>query len=825
MHPTRRRTTSALGTPGARATALIASLALAASTVVAVTPAAAQDADQDAEQDAEQDAPEVRDMPDNARGVVPPSDSPLAFMDPGPAPDRAPMRTTEQNLPDLPDGVSVEKVEWITDRWVKLHINSAAMPEETVKVQVHLARDWYSQPDKTFPSVWQLGPLYSDENESAWSYASDAVRFYADKNVNLVLPIGGGGSFFTDWQAPDGGKNFQWETFLTKELPPILEQGWRTNERRAVNGLSMGATGAMVLAGRNAEMFDFAASFSGYLDSTSPGMANAFGMIAGQAGFDATKMWGPYYSAEWYAHDPKLLVRNFKREGTRVYVAAGNGTAGAWDEDTQIPGSPDNIQGGGMEAASRVTSQTFVNAAKLAGVDVISKFRPNGTHIWPYWEYEMMQTWGPMAESLGLDESDGSVECEATGKFDEAVERYRDNENNYDLGDCISEVYEITDDDGEVNGTAQDFRGGVLYLKGGELDDPEAGEDEAIATWGRTSGKYREVGGPDSWLGWPTAPDSRGRDDGAWAHFENGHIYWHAVQGDAGPVTMRDDIFEKWGTTEYEWGPWGYPVSEERDITIGGETGQVQDFENGIAVRTPDGDVRLLHGAIAERYLDLGAGDRNRLGFPTGDHGTTHVPGNYTDFDNGVIYWAQNHGTSVLYHGPIYDAYREQGFEGGDLGFLVEDEVINADGSREAVFENGTLRADADGNVTEEAGAIQEKFDSLTSAQKSRLGEGKDYGTTRESPAGTSGRYRNYDNGVIYWSQEHGAVLIFHSGVLDFYAATNHESGPYGFLVEDETVNSDGSREAVFEEGTVTMDADGNVTGSLEDPEDDSGEE
>lgn len=720
MTPTSRRRKPAL-----RSTAVIATFALSLSSAIVVAPASAQDADgtESSESAPESEGSElggsgtegsgaqgsVTDAPSDTRGVVPPEDSPLAFMDPGPAPDRSPMSITEQDLPGLPDGVSVEKVEWINDRWAKLYINSAAMPEEPVQVQVHLARDWYSHPEKTFPSVWQLGPLYSDENESAWSYATDAVRYYADKNVNLVLPVGGGGSFYSDWQSPDGGKNFQWETFLTEELPPILEQGWRTNERRAINGLSMGATGATILAGRHADMFDFVGSFSGYLDTTSPGMPNAFGMITGQAGFDATKMWGPYYSREWYAHDPKLLVRNFKKEGTRVYVAAGNGTAGNWDEDTQIPGSPDNIQGGGMEAASRVTSQTFVNAAKGAGVDVISKFRPNGTHTWPYWEYEMMQTWPYMAESLGLEEDDGSVECEAEGKFADAVERYRTNENNWDLGDCISDVYEIKDDDGEVIGTAQDFRAGVLYLKGGKVDDPDAGEDEAIATWGRTSAKYRDVGGPDSWLGWPKEPDSWGRDGGAWAQFENGYIYWHSVQGDAGPVTLRRDVYEAYKDKEFEYGPWGYPISEERDITVDGETGQVQDFENGIAVRTAGNDVRMLHGAIAQRYLDLNDDDRDRLGFPTGDHSETHVPGYFTDFDNGVIYWSQEHGTAIIHHGPIFDRYRELGFEGGRLGFLVEDETVNADGSREAVFENGTLRADADGNVTESDGSGQDE--------------------------------------------------------------------------------------------------------------------
>ncbi|MDN6258282.1 MAG: hypothetical protein L0J31_00675 [Corynebacterium sp.] len=778
----------------------------------------AQDTAQEAAQEAAQDdsgvSPEAAAAAEAATDTAP-ENSPLAFMDPGAAHEREPLSVTEQDLPGLPDGVSVEKVEWITDRWVKLHINSAAMPGETVKVQVHLARDWYSSPEKTFPSVWQLGPLYSSEDESAWSYATDAVRFYADKNVNLVLPIGGGGSFFTDWQSADGGKSFKWETFLTKELPPILEQGWRTNDRRAVSGLSMGATGAMVLAGRNAEMFDFAASFSGYLDTSSPLMPRAFGMITDQAGYDARKMWGNYYSPEWFTHDPKLLVGNFRRAGTTVYVAAGNGLAGAWDAQGDIPGSAADINSGAMEAASRVTSQTFVNFANLAGVKTVTKFRPNGTHTWPYWEYEMKQAWPYMADALGLDESDTSVQCEAEGAFAEAVERYRTNKNNYDLGDCISEVYEIRNEDGKVTGTAQDFRGGVVYLKDGA--DEETG---AVATWGRTGAKYRELGGPNSWLGYPVEPDSWARDGGAWAQFEHGFIYWSQVQDGKGPVTVAQDVVDKWSATNWEYGAWGYPVAPEEDITVAGRTGQVQRFENGAALRTPDGDVHLLHGAIAARYLGTDAtsvAQREELGFPTGDHSATHVPGYFTDFDNGVIYWSQEYGTALIRHGALFDAYRREDFERGRYGFLTGDETVASDGSRRADFTGGTLFTvgGADGGNTVYTlpnRAIAERYDELDGPD-GLLGlpdMDRTPGDTAASPEGTRGQFRDFEHGVLYTSDK-GTFVIRHGALFDAYRAQGYEGGELGFITGDYTGHADGSASVEFEGGTLVQDPDGTV--------------
>lgn len=761
-----------------------------------------------------QDAPEaLMDSPDQVqdegRGVRAPENSPLAFMDPGDAPDRGIMRTTVPDNSGLPDGTSVEKVEWITERWVKLYIHSSNMPGRTMQVQIHLARDWYKDPERTFPSLWQLGPLYSREDESAWSYSTDAVSFYSDKNVNVVMPIGGGGTFYSDWVNDVDGKPIKWESFLMDELIPILKTQWRTNDKRGINGLSMGGTSAAVLAARHPDKFNFMASFSGYLDTTSVGMPQLFGMIDKEAGYDVTDMWGPYYSRQWREHDPKLLVRGMK--GMGIYVAAGNGFTGAHDNPGVLPSVPADLRSATMESMARVTSQSFVNAAKVAGVDVTTRWRPTGTHIWPYWTHEMKESWPMAARYLGLGEEDEAVECESTGKFAEAVERYQTNQNNYDLGDCISEVYEIKDDDGEVIGAAQDYRNGVLYLKGGEVDDTTAGADEAVATWGRTSAKYRTEGGPAGWLGWPVEPDSRGKGGGAWAQFEEGFIYWSNVQQGAGPVTMKMDVYDEWAKTNHEYGPYGYPVSGERDITVDGKTGQIQDFEDGAAVRLPGDDetsgaVRLLAGGIAERFEDLPAADRARLGWPTNSTGTMYDNvGKFNDFDHGVVY-STSYGDYVLYHGPIFNHYKGQGFEGGDLGKLVSDETINADGSRVAEFEGGTVRADAEGNITtdESNSAVENKYDSLTREQKEALGTAVnnnpwDSGTTPASPQGTSGRYQNYENGVIYTSHL-GTYVIVHGTVWDAYSAQGNESGPLGFITGDYF----GTGTATFEGGTLT---------------------
>ncbi len=609
--------------------------------------------------------------------IAPPAASPLSELDPGPAPERG-VLTTEiaPDVPGLPEGVEVTRVEWLDSHWANVSVTSPAMGGEVQKVQIHLARDWYSDPTREFPSLWMFGGLWGSDTENGWSYRSDAVKFFADKNVNLVLPVGGSGSFYTDWQQPDNGQNYQWETFLTRELPPVLAQ-WRTrDDQRAVVGLSMGATGAVNIATRNPDMFDAVGSFSGYLDTTSPGMPQLFDQTLGSAGFDATKMWGPYYSADWFAHDPKLAAGALR--GKLVYVSAGNGKPGAHSD----PGEHPEIIADHMEAGSRVTSQTFVNAAKLAGVDVVTRWRPDGTHDWPYWQPELHEMWPMIAEKWGLEDSDVAAECVVEGAFLATVER-RGEES---VGDCTGNAY-----DGPDGGRIQDFRNARLFLA--------AGSDTAYAQWGRTGALYSSMGGPASWLGYPVS-EEEGLSKGVFVRYEHGRIHW---TGEYGAVAVRDDVIAAWARKNWEHG-FGYPVAAEKDIrgADGKVIGQSQRFERGTIIRnTASGEVFSVQGLIGDRYLELG-GPVSVLGFPVRDEETLGDPqGAYSAFENGLMYYSDNSGTHLLLNGPLLEAWKDAGYEHADgLGYPTSDEVVGADGSRYCDFERGRITVDADGVAT-----------------------------------------------------------------------------------------------------------------------------
>ncbi len=166
----------------------------------------------------------------------------------------APAHSAPAHAAPVPSGVRVTKTEWLTSRRVAIWVHSPAMNED-IQVQIYVGRDWNIDPGKSYPQLLMLDGLRARDDANGWTLETDVEDFFADKNVNMILPVGGESSFYTDWDKPDNGKNYQWETFLTQELPPILENDWRSTADRGVVGLSMGGTAAMMLAQRHPEMF------------------------------------------------------------------------------------------------------------------------------------------------------------------------------------------------------------------------------------------------------------------------------------------------------------------------------------------------------------------------------------------------------------------------------------------------------------------------------------------------------------------------------------------------------------------------------------------
>lgn len=598
----------------------------------------------------------------------------LGMPKPMPGPERTPFKVDTPAVANLPSGVSVDKVEWYTDHHVIAHIRSAAMPEKPIQVEILLPRDWYRDKERTFPSVYHLDGMASFDDYSGWIRATNIERFYEDKNVLVVMPAGGTSSFYSDWDQPDNGQNYKWESFITKELVPVITNGFRGNNERGIIGISMGATGAYNVAAHSPELWKFAGSLSGYLDMTSPGMPQAIALaMKNTGGYDATKMWGPLGSQRWKDNDPKLNIDKLK--GMSLYISAGNGNTGEWDVPSQIdPTKPDNPTGYALEVLSRMTSETFIRNAREKGIEPVVNFRSSGTHTWPYWQFEVSQAWPTLADALQLPESDRGAVCRVGGEIEKAVASLPG------IGTCLSDEYGVA-----KNGVAQDFTGGTAYWH------PDSG---AHVVWGRIGSRYNELGGPSSPLGYPVTnelatPDGSGR----FVHFEKGSIYW-TPEGGAHEVT--GDIMNVWGKAGFETGPLGYPVANHRDIP----GGVAQDFQGGTIVKIGGEEPRIVRGEIGRVYKELG-GAESDLGLPVDGDEVKLTRGAFQRFEHGAIYWTPETGAQPVRSNDITDHWGSTGYENGPFGYPVGPLQPVKAGGLEQQFEGGWIRQ-LNGKIVEE---------------------------------------------------------------------------------------------------------------------------
>ena len=312
-----------------------------------------------------------------------------------------------------------------------------------------------------------------------------------------------------------------------------------------------------------------------------------------------------------------------------------------------------------------MTTQNFVNAAKKADVPVTTKFRPSGTHTWPYWQFEMTQAWPQAAEALGTEVN--APECKAEGE----IGKFR--EANSALGDCLTGEYAVE------GGRAQDFREGRVFWS----------EDTgAHAVTGRIGAAYQAADGPKGELGLPTSSEKKTPDGvGRYTTFEHGTIYWspktgaHAVSG---------KILDLWSENGSELGDLGYPTSDA--VRNPNKEGVSQGFQNGTVFQAADGDPRIVEGAILDKYKDLGY-ENSDLGYPTSDEiSLSNGGGALSRFENGGIYWSPNTRAHAVPYGQIFDAWGEEGFENGRLGYPVSDVQSVPGGGQEVEFEHGKIR-------------------------------------------------------------------------------------------------------------------------------------
>lgn len=297
-----------------------------------------------------------------------------------------------------PNGAKVTKKVQRGLHRTDLKVKSAAM-KATIPVAV-------LSPGGVAPrgTLYLLDGADAGEQVSDWITKGGAERFFAGRNVNVVMPAGGAGSFYTNWirRDPKLGKP-QWETFLTEELPKVIAEQFGSNGRNAVMGLSMGGQSAFALATRHPDLYNGVASLSGCPPVSGPANEAYVRTTVAKSGADATNMWGSPGGARWSAHDPSKRLDALR--GKAIYLSAGSGAVGPLDFTVKRApeDGPEEAQiatGSALEVGAYRCSLEFATQLSAAGIAYTPGFRLIGTHSWPYWSRELEPAWAALAPAI-----------------------------------------------------------------------------------------------------------------------------------------------------------------------------------------------------------------------------------------------------------------------------------------------------------------------------------------------------------------------------------------------------------------------------------------
>jgi uncharacterized protein with LGFP repeats len=199
--------------------------------------------------------------------------------------------------------------------------------------------------------------------------------------------------------------------------------------------------------------------------------------------------------------------------------------------------------------------------------------------------------------------------------------------------------------------------------------------------------KYAKLGGSNGPLGVPTSAIYKCKDGvGLYQNFTRGALYYHPSFGDA--YAVYGGIYQKWVSLGAEGGFLGYPYIDETGSSDG--VGRFNHFQNGSIYWTPSTGAHEIHGAIRQRWAEMGA--EKAFGYPVTDE--TKTPdgvGRYNHFSaGGSIYWTPNTGAHEVY-GAIRVKWASMGWEKSFLGYPLTGEQDVAGGGRINYFQGGTI--------------------------------------------------------------------------------------------------------------------------------------
>jgi S-formylglutathione hydrolase FrmB len=275
------------------------------------------------------------------------------------------------------------KREQLDPRLQELTFSTPALAAET-HVRILLPAGYGASGHARYPVLYLLHGAIDDYK--SWTDKGDAEAITKAYPLIVVMPDAGQYGNYTDWYNDGAFGQPMWETWHIRQLVPWVDAHYRTIAKRsgrATAGLSMGGGGAMSYAARHPGMFVSASSFSGAVDTNSPGVqpvTQASGLSDGSHTPGAIYGLRSTDEVRWRAHNPWDLAGNLR--GLKLTLRTGNGQ----------PGGPGGDTGDPVEAEVHTESVNMHD--QLVGLRIPHVWDDYGAggHAWYYWQRDLRQT-------------------------------------------------------------------------------------------------------------------------------------------------------------------------------------------------------------------------------------------------------------------------------------------------------------------------------------------------------------------------------------------------------------------------------------------------
>ncbi len=244
-----------------------------------------------------------------------------------------------------------------------LAIPSAAM-NKTYRAAVVLPASYAKNKKANYPVLYLLHGAYGHFADWLKSPADKQLvhRLADEYNLIIVLPEGETFAFYLDSPVDPAS---QFETYLTREIIPKIDQTYRTiadRKGRVITGLSMGGHGALYLSARHPDLYCAAGSMSGALDLQSINRK-----LTPEAAAQRAQLWAPVLGSEtanperFTANSVVNLVDQLQRNALPLIIDCG-------------------IDDGLLEINREVHRRLLYNHTPHDYTE-----RP-GAHTWDYWQ-------------------------------------------------------------------------------------------------------------------------------------------------------------------------------------------------------------------------------------------------------------------------------------------------------------------------------------------------------------------------------------------------------------------------------------------------------